>query len=180
MSNSFVNFLKKIKWIGHSELSFNMNQQEFVDRLQEHLGPYRPQGMFEAFSGGPNDYVGKIEGDEITMRRKRKIFDWTMGAVIIDAKLKEKNGAVQVDALIQFPKWMPVMVFSFFVLMYGLAFILVITGVFADDVPLMGLFIIIHFVVLFSIFYFLFRIAIKSAKHHYERDMANYLKASAV
>jgi hypothetical protein len=175
MSSSFVDFLKKIKWIDHSELSFNMDQREFVDRLKEHLGPYRPQGMFEAFSGGP-DYVGKIEGNEITMRRKRKIFDWTMGAVIIDAKLKEKNGSVQVDALIQFPRWMPVMIISFFGLMYGLAFILLITGVFATDVPLLGLFIIIHFVVLFSIFYFLFRIAIQSAKHHYERDMTNYFK----
>jgi hypothetical protein len=178
MSNSYQNFLKKLKWIDTSTLSFTMSRQEFEERLQKHLDPYRAQGMFEAFSSSPNDYVGKIEGDELLMRRKRKIFDWSMGSVLVNSQIKEEDGKVHLEARIEFPSWVPGMVLGFFVVIYGFALIAVLAGAFADEVPMMGLFIVLHFIFLFSIFYFIMRMGISSTKAHFERDMRNYLAQS--
>lgn len=177
MSTSYQNFLKRLKWTDTSHLTFDMGQQEFKDRLQSHLDPYGPQDMFEAFSSSPNDYVGKIMGNELLMRRKRKIFDWTMGAVLVRGDLREKQGKVELDAVIEFPTWMPAMVLGFFILIYGMALVLVLAGVFEEVGLWMLPFFILHFIVLFSVFYFILRKGISSAKWHFERDIRYFLNS---
>lgn len=177
MANSYQNLLYKLKWIDNSALTFSIDRDGFESRLQSHLDPYRPQGMFEVFSSSPNDYVGKIKGDELLMRRKRKMFDWTMGSVTVNGQIKESGGQVHVSSKIEYPSWVPALTLSLFSLIYGLAFILVFTGVFSEEVPMMWLYLILHFIILFSIFYFILRKGISSAKHHFERDMKRFVGA---
>ncbi len=175
MNTSYQNFLKKLKWTDTLSLTFDLDSQEFKDRLRSHLDPYGPQGMFEVFSSSPNDYVGKIKGDELLMRRKRKMFDWTMGSVLVRGKITENRDQVNLNASIEFPSWVPGMVLGFFGLIYGMAFVLLLTGVIPNEVPWLGPFMVLHFVVLFSVFYFILRKGISSAKWHFERDIRHFL-----
>lgn len=177
MSASFTRFLEKIKWIDRSELRFNLSKEEFLARLHPHLDTYTGQpGIFEAFNTSGNDYVGKITGDEIIMRRRRRMFDWTMGQVIVESHLKEAYGQVRVDSKIKFPGWIPGIIVAFFSLIYGMFLILAFVGVFEEDVPFMWAFILGHGLVLGSVFYLLFRKAISSGKYHFEKDLKKFVQ----
>ncbi len=176
MSGSFKKNLKKIKWIDSSELHFPLTKEEFIQRLESNLDPYRPQGMFEAFSSSPNDYVGKIKGDMVLMRRKRKIFDWTGGAVLVDGRLRESVGGVVFSSEIKFPDWIPRIVIIFLSLIYGFFFLLFFSGTLTPEESWMGLFLLLHAVIILSVFYLLFRKAISSGKYHFEKDIKEFMK----
>jgi len=178
MSTSFTRFLERIKWIDQSELRFNLSKEEFLTRLHPHLDAYTGQpGIFEAFKNDGNVYVGKVNGDEVIMRRRRRMFDWTMGQVIVESKIKESYGQVKVLSTIKFPGWIPIIILALFGLIYGLFLILALFGMFSEENPWLVLLIIFHGVVMFSVFYFIFRKAISSGKNHFERDLKKFVKA---
>lgn len=178
MSSSFRKLLKKIGWIASSELSFPLKEEAFLKRLSSSIDAYRSQGPFEVFTASQNDYFGKIKDRHFLMRRRRRMFDWTMGSVLVEGEIVSVDDGVDITAQVKFPGWIPVLVISLFVGGYGLAFVLLLILIVQDpevEFWMMGL-ALFHAFLFGGLFYVLFRKAISSGKEHFEKDLKAMMK----
>ncbi len=178
MKRSFRQFIEKLGWIASSKLSFPITEEKFLVQLSENLDPYRSQGPFEAFSSSRNDYFGKINGRRFLMRRRRRVFDWTMGSVLVEGEVIPRDDRVDITAEVKFSDWIPSSVISLFVLLYSLALVVVLILIIQDpevQAWMLGL-VFVHALFFGGLFYVLFRQAISAGKMHFENDLRAMIK----
>ncbi len=168
-------FLKKIKLIEHLTTDIEIQKNEFVSKLKQHVDQ-GSTGMFsdtfDFFSSSENEYKGQVGYEGFKIKRRRKIFDMNMNLAVASGTYRQNNEKLIIETEINGFNGMMIPFYVFAILFYSIfigAFFM--TDNFEGNGAGFALpFIFIHAAFMFGIPYFIMRRSTKRMKHELERE----------
>lgn len=168
----FERFFKRIGLIDEFDLSFKIEQREFVRILGENIersGLGLFSDMADGFSSSPHTYKGELTENGFRIKRRRRRFERNMNAAIATGKYSGLRGSLNIHLRISSVEGPGK--FAFFFLLFTYVLFLVVFLANASQVPLFAFgFIILHGIIMFGVFYFVFRSSVRRMKRELEKE----------
>ena len=172
--NEMKSILKRLRLVDHLTTEIPIEKKDFVDRLtrnvdQGDIGTFL--SAFEVFSSSKNEYKGTVTFDSFKIRRRRRLFDVSMGLAVAEGSFRQKENILVVEATITgFRRiFIP---FLFFIAFFYVAF--TISFIVSNAPGNMGWFVIpfifIHAAMMLGIPYYMMRRGVSRMKYELERD----------
>lgn len=169
--NEFINnLLLRIGLEENLNMNFNLSNEDFQDKLLKNIDSDIGFNLFEQFSSSENDYIGLVNQNNFTLRRRRQLFDFNYPFTKFTGTYEENISSTNVILKITFRSFFLILISLF--LIFGYSFAIGDLLFNQTDEKLLILFLlIIHATFMFSIFYFIFKNQIKRSKKNIERDL---------
>jgi pilus assembly protein TadC len=171
-----TDFLKQIGLHDQFQITLPVSKSDFSKILLANLDKPQP-GFFDLFSSSKNLYKGKIEIDSFEIKRKRKWFDSSARHLTVYGKFSSYHEQLTIDIELKPFKYALIPLAIALLIFYVAAFSVILIG----EVPLptkllVGGFIIVHAIFMFSIPYVIFKKALRNTRYEIERDLHFMMK----
>lgn len=167
--------LKKLKLIQTLTTRVEMQQQDFVAKLREHvdegsLGIF--SDTFDVFSTTDNEFKGHVGPQDFKIKRRKKLFSGNANFAIAKGTFKQEYETLIIHTEINGFRKLFIPFFIFALIIYPT---LVVTFLSSDTDNGSGLafalpFILIHGAFMFGLPYFIMRRSVKKMKYDLERE----------
>ncbi|MEZ5038780.1 MAG: hypothetical protein R2828_02780 [Saprospiraceae bacterium] len=172
MENNYPQIISKL----HLEDSFLMDSKLpkdlFLERLNASVDVGQGHQMFEAFQSKLNDYIGEVNANGFRLRRRQKMFESNMRMAIIEGIFKEKREGLSIQVKVFLHPLRMKLIFGLFIFAYVIFFLAFLFIDMGPEKNFVLWFIPAHGLLLFGIFYFVFRRMVKVSK----RKIVNMLE----
>ena len=170
------NTLHKINLIEYLRLELEVQKNDFVTKLREHVDQGSTSSLsdaFDVFSRSKNEYKGEVNYNSFKIKRKKKFFEANFNTAIANGTYYQKDNTLVIEAEINgFRK-----IFIFYYLFLIIFYLFFITGFTFFNTDQSGhinlfstLFIFLHGLFMLSLPYFLMRRSVKRLKRELERE----------
>ncbi|MBK6950583.1 MAG: hypothetical protein IPH24_00685 [Crocinitomicaceae bacterium] len=175
------NWLDKLGLSEDLSLKYYVRHEDFVEQMQKFTDSDQGlfSGAFDAFSSSKVDYRGTINISEFSIRKKKRLFDSLSGIPLISGTIQnEKNGTrllVNVCAFTGILKYMFWLLCSIYI---AAAIFLAFSGLAAKFGFMPFVFLLLHAILMFGVFYFMLRRSVSKVSENLDRDfkiMIQYL-----
>lgn len=171
-----TDFLKRIGLIDNFQIIMEVDKTDFIKTLASNLD--EPQAdFFDVFSRSKNVYKGKIEYDQFTMKRRKRLFDSAFRSARVHGKLSAHHEKLAIDLEIHgfYKLFIPVVIVLAVFYAFG------ISALFFSEAQgfsgmLAAIFILVHATFMFGIPYFALRRAVSNTREDVERDLYFMMK----
>ncbi|MFT5915831.1 MAG: hypothetical protein ACI81T_002334 [Bacteroidia bacterium] len=165
-------FLRKIKLSEDVEMELETEQLVFLrgwEELVDFGNPTPLSNVFEAFSSSKNDFVGQIDADSFTLRRRRRLFESNMNVAVAKGNYIQNGGFLQINMEINALSPIFIPLFALITVVYFVAGFFVVASN-----PESALFILpflaLHASLMLGIPYLFLRRSVKRMKRDLERE----------
>ena len=166
--------LGRLKLIDHITTELPIEKRDFVSKLKSSVDQGNTGllfSAFEAFSSSKNEYKGMVTHDSFKIRRRRRLFDMSIGLAVAEGSFRQKDNLLVIDSTIKgfHGIFIPIIIF---VALFYIAFILV--SIFSEAPGniewIFIIFVPFHAAIMLGIPYFIMRRGVSRMKYELERD----------
>lgn len=175
------NWLDKLGLSEDLSLKYYVRHANFVEQFQKHTDSDQSlfSGAFDAFSSSKIEYRGTISSSEFSIRKKKRFFDSLSAIPLISGTiLSEKNGTRLLVNVCAFSSLLKYMFWLLCFLYVAAAIFLAIFGLAEKFGFVPFVFLLLHALLMFGIFYFILRRSVSKVSENLDRDfkiMIQYL-----
>ena len=176
-------YLRRWKLADSLTIQLEIEKSEFVRRFRQMVDDGDPSwftSSFEAFSGGNNEYKGRVGQQGFKIRRRRRFFDFNRNIAIASGTYTQNNRMLTVQTEVNSFHSIMIPFYIFAVIFYIVFFAIIFAGNVEGGTPLfIAPFIIVHALFMLGVPYFMMRRSTKRMKHELEREFYYLTKDSA-
>ncbi|MEM6397399.1 MAG: hypothetical protein AAF741_13710 [Bacteroidota bacterium] len=166
---------EKLGLIDHLELTFDIEQIEFVKQLKAHVDESNLSlwsDMGDPFSRSKNEFKGIVDQNGFKIKRKKKFFDVNFNLATAEGRFHQERDQLRIDIELNGVAKRLKIFFVFVVLFYAIFFVTIFGLGQSGEVPLFVLpFMLIHAAFMIGIPYFILRRSVKRMKYELEREL---------
>jgi hypothetical protein len=164
-TGNMENFFRKIKLSSDFSLTLPINGNELANKLAKVT--ILETTLFETIGNSDKIFVGTNNLTELSLRPKKQFGQNNLiYSTRLTAKLGSTPTSVTINGVIQLTKFYPIVMLSSLLLFFIVAFITIVQ---ANAVA--GIIVCFQVAIMFSVFYFIFRNAIKKSKNFFEKEL---------
>jgi hypothetical protein len=152
-------------------LKYYVPHKDFVEQFQKSVDTNNG-GLFDALSSSKIDYRGKVTASEFSIRKKKRFFDSLSAIPLISGTIaSEKNGTRLNVTVCAFTGIMKYMFWTLCFIYVAATIFLAFGGLAAKFGFTPFLFLLLHALLIFGIFYFILRRSVSKVSENLDRDI---------
>jgi hypothetical protein len=168
-----IKTLEKLGLEENFSLKYYVRQADFVEQFQRLTDSDQGlfSGAFDALSSSKKEYRGTVSNSEFSIRKKKRLFD-TLSAIplISGTILSEKNGTRLLVNVCAFTRIMKYMIWLLGFIYLVAALFLAISDLTEKFGFMPFVFLLLHAMLMFGIFYFISRRSVSKVSENLDRD----------